>query len=196
MRNDQQLAGQAARGERAACAEILDRYGARLHRLARTYAAGEADAEDLTQEIFVQIFKSIGGYGGRASLSTWVYRVALNQCLKHKERRAPETVAYDDALASGPDHPGNPERWLSQRELSDQIQSALGTLTPQHRDIVELHEMHGLTYSECADILGIPLGTVKSRLSNAFRRLRESLGGYVQDTASGLSSETASESLS
>ncbi|BDI30182.1 RNA polymerase sigma factor [Capsulimonas corticalis] len=190
------MAERAARGERAACAEILDRYGARLHRLARTYAAGEADAEDLTQEIFVSLFKSIGGYGGRASLSTWIYRVALNQCLKHKERRAPDTLAYDETLPNGPDHPGDPERWVARRELADQVQSALGTLTPQHRDIVELHEMHGLTYSECAEILGVPLGTVKSRLSNAFRRLRDCLGGYVQDTASSAIPETASESLS
>ena len=64
-------------------------------------------------------------------------------------------------------------------ELSSEIERALDRLSPLHRDVIILHELHGLTYGECAEALGVPVGTVKSRLSNAFTRLRELLGGYV-----------------
>jgi len=176
--NDRQLTKGMQRGDATAFAAFVDRYGTRVHGLSRRYTRCEADAEDLTQEIFVDLCRAIGGFRGEAALSTWVYRVALNHCLKHQARRKPENVPLDDLPFA--DENADPARHAAQRELADRVEEALLTLSDGHREVVILHEMHGLTYTECADVLGIPVGTVKSRLSNAFGRLRERLGRYVR----------------
>ncbi len=177
--HDRQLAHQIQDRVPGAWAAFVDAYGPRLHRLARRHAACEADAEDLTQEIFVALYQSLPNFRGASSLATWSYRVALNHCLKHAAKARPVTVPYQDAREQpAPDALG-PAFQSARRELSGQIEAALEALSPGHRDAVILHELHEMTYAECAAVLGVPVGTVKSRLSTAFRRLRESLGGYV-----------------
>ena len=177
--HDRQLADQIRDHSPGAWAAFVDTYGPRLHRLARCYAPCEADAEDLTQEIFVALYQSLAGFRGESSLATWSYRVALNHCLKHAAKAKPITVPYDDARdQAAPDALG-PAQHAVRGELSGQLNAALENLSPSHRDAVILHELHEMTYAECAAVLGIPVGTVKSRLSTAFRRLRESLSGYV-----------------
>lgn len=178
--NDSRLATRMAAGDREAFATFLDLYGARVHRLARRYAQSEADAEDLTQEIFLDLYRSINTFRGESQLATWVYRVALNHCLRHREKYSRrETESFDETLHDTSDQSGDPARYAAQRELSEEVQTALDCLSELHRDVVILHELHGLTYHECAEVLGVPVGTVKSRLSNAFRALRSSLGIYV-----------------
>lgn len=177
-------------GDARAFAEFLDCYGGQVHRLARRFTRSEADAEDLTQEIFVDLCRSVLSFRGEAALSTYVYRVAMNHCLKHRSRQRPESLPLDEALlphdaaVSGRDSPAaaDPARHVARQEMKSRIDAALADLSPEHRDVVVLHELHGLTYAECAQVFGVPVGTVKSRLSNAFRRLRDRLGGYVLGT--------------
>ena len=177
--DDKRLAKRIQTGERRAFEEFLDAYGGRVHRLARRYAATEADAEDLTQEIFLDLYRCIGSFRGESQLGTWVYRVAVNHCLKHRARTRPEPLLLEDSLRAAEGGEGDPARCAQRRELSDQVRSALDDLSPLHRDVIVLHELQGLTYAECAAALDVPIGTVKSRLSNAFVRLRQTLGGYV-----------------
>jgi RNA polymerase sigma-70 factor (ECF subfamily) len=167
-----------AEGDGAAYDQFVATYGGRIRRLAGQYARTPSDADDLTLEIFVDIFRSIGSYKGRSSLATWVYRVAVNHCLRHRQREPMPPSPLDETQAAG-DGASNPERQAQIGELGRTIDDAMGRLTPEHRDVVILHEMHGLTYAECAETLGVPVGTVKSRLSNAFRKLRTMLSGYV-----------------
>lgn len=167
------------RGDAAAFAWLLDTFGGRVHGLARRYARTDADADDLTQEIFLALHRSLPGFRGDAALSTFVYRVAMNHCLKHRARQKPEAVAYDELPLAASSSEG-PERQAVNKELAHTLESALGTLTEEHRQIVVLHELHGLTYAECATALGVPVGTVKSRLFHAFRKLRVQLEGYVR----------------
>lgn len=179
MQSEQQLARRVALGDRRAFAQFVDTYGPRVHRLVRRYTRMEADAEDITQEIFLDLYRGLGGFRGASRLDTWVYRVALNHCLKHQQRRTPDALVYDDALYAEADPSAGPAQCAVRGELANQVQTALDGLAPMHRDVVILHELHGLTYGECAVALGIPVGTVKSRLSHAFRRLRTCLSGYV-----------------
>ncbi len=179
MRDDKRLAKQIAAGDPGAFAAFVDGYGPRLHRLVRRYTACEADAEDLTQEIFVDLYRSMAGFRGASALATWTWRVALNHCRKHAGRARPATVPYDEALGEREAEEHGPARHAARRELSEQVHAALDGLSPEQRDVVILHEMQELTYRECAAILQVPEGTVKSRLSYAFRRLRETLSGYV-----------------
>ncbi len=179
MPNDRQLASQIISGEPGAWAAFVDTHGPRLHRLARRYTACEADAEDLTQEVFVALYRSLPSFRGESSLATWSYRVALNCCLKYAAKIRPVTVPYDDARAEAAPLEHGPMHQAARRELTDHLHSALDGLSPDHRAVVVLHELHEMTYAECAAILSVPIGTVKSRLSTAFRRLRVSLSGYV-----------------
>lgn len=180
MHTDQQLARQICGGAAGAWTEFVDVYGPRLHRLARRYAPSEADAEDLTQEVFVALYRSMASYRGEASLATWAYRIALNHCLKSAAKMRLVTVPYD-AVREQPELPAlGPAALAARRELSGELHAALEKLSPDHRTVVMLHELHALTYAECAAVLSVPVGTVKSRLSTALRRLRVSLSDYVQ----------------
>jgi RNA polymerase sigma-70 factor (ECF subfamily) len=198
--DEQRLVRRLQQGDRRAFEEFLDAYGGRVHRLVRRYVSNESDAEDITQEVFLDLYRGVKNFRGDAALSTWIYRVTVNHCFKHRQRAKPPGVPLDEALSREEDWRADPLRAAGKSELRDQVNSAIGTLSPLHRDVVILHELHGLTYQECASILDVPVGTVKSRLSNAFRRLRESLGGYVlgqqAGTAPQLSVEAAGEMTS
>lgn len=164
-------------------AAILDRHGARVHRMARRHVQNESEAEDLTQEIFIDLYRGLAGFRGDCQMTTWVYRIALNHCLRRREKLRKRAdingESYDEELHTVADSRHDPARNLAQSELSEEVHCALDGLSPLHREVVVLHEMHGLTYSQCAAVLDVPIGTVKSRLSNAFRALRQSLRGYV-----------------
>ena len=180
MQTEQSLERSLRGGEPAAFAEFLDLYGERVQRLARRYTQSPADAEDLTQEIFLDLFHCAASFRGESSLGTWVYRVAINHCLRFREKsgRLPDQLPAEYECAD-PQSASGPEQSAVRRELSGQVERALGRLSPLHRDVVILHELHQLTYQECASVLQIPVGTVKSRLSNAFAALRTTLGPYV-----------------
>lgn len=203
---DRRLAARIAGGDRKAVEEFIDSYGSRIHALAKQYTPNGSDADDLAQEIFIDIFRCIGGFQGKSRLSTWMYRVSINHCLRYREKNSQQSVPYDDALVTAGDEAGkqriqgnpyadnwNPESVAERDELKDKVHTAINKLSDEHRDVVILHELHGLTYQECADALGIPVGTVKSRLSNAFKKLRTSLHGYVVGEDSVL--QKASETL-
>lgn len=185
---ERRLARRMAQGETRAFEEFVERYGTGLYRLARSNARTTADAEDLTQEIMIAIARGITGFRGEAGLKSWATRIAFNLCLKHRERRRDQSEPLDEVheLADGTE---GPARRAEQSELCDRMEGALGQLSEEHRQVVVLHEMQGLTYSECATVLGIPIGTVKSRLSNSFRRLRSSLSGYVLGEENGFTND-------
>src|ERR1051326_7541361 len=96
MQDEKRLVQRIQKGDRRAFEEFLDSYGGRVHRLVRRYVDNPSDAEDVTQEIFCDLYKSIGKFRGEAALSTWVYRVAVNRCLRHCQRRRPDSVPYDE----------------------------------------------------------------------------------------------------
>lgn len=183
MHRDAELAQRIKRGERRAFEEFVDAFGGPVHRLVRRYVENPADGEDVTQEIFCDLHRSIGGYRGEAALSTWVYRVALNHCWKYRQKNRPDCVSYDEQFIESveEDWRMDPAASAARSELAEQVHSALRELSPPHHDVVVLCELQGMTYQECAKTLQIPIGTVKSRLFHAFRRLRGLLSGYVQD---------------
>lgn len=196
LHDDRRLVRRIQQGDRRAFEEFVDSYGPRVHALVRRNVDNTSDAEDLSQDIFVDLYRSIGSFRGEAALGTWVYRVAMNHCLKYRQRARPACLPYDEALdadVTSSDWRSDPLRSAARQELSDQVRVALDGLSPLHRDVVILHELHGLTYQEVAAVLEVPVGTVKSRLSNAFRRLRESLGGYVLGQGPGLTADVVGE---
>jgi RNA polymerase sigma-70 factor (ECF subfamily) len=199
MVSEKRLVRRLQKGDAKAFAELVDAYGGRVHHLVRRYVDNPSDAEDVTQEIFTDIYKGLiaDKYMFRSKLSTWVYRVALNHCLKHCQRRRTDSAPLEDQELPDTDWRVDPARCAAHSELSAQVRHAVSQLSPLHSDVVILCELHGLTYQECAAALEIPVGTVKSRLSTAFRRLRGLLSGYVaagnDETVSTLPAEAVQE---
>jgi RNA polymerase sigma-70 factor (ECF subfamily) len=152
-----------------------------VHRLVRRYVDNASDAEDLTQEIFCDLYRCVANFRGASALSTWVYRVAVNHCLKYRQRRKPDSVNYEETDIQASDWHVDPAKSALKADLANHVHTALEALSPVHYDVVVLCELQGLTYQECASALNIPVGTVKSRLFNAIRSLRLSLKSYVCD---------------
>jgi len=168
-------------GSREAYERLMDFCEAKVFNLVRRMV-GDQDAEDVAQDALIEICKSVGGFRGASSLSTWVYRVAVNVCLEHRRRRRPVfTPIEEDCLERQADPSGEPAAVVLRNSVKGEVDSAVRRLSEAHRDVVVLHELQGLTYQECAEVLGCPVGTVKSRLSNAFVRLRELLGDYASE---------------
>jgi RNA polymerase sigma-70 factor (ECF subfamily) len=131
-------------------------------------------APDAAQETFVTAQKRMHEFEGRSELKTWLFGIALNHCRNLSRKRKPEVpVDWLADTASEPRHDGTDDRILDRETL----RCALAKLTSEHREVVLLHEVDGLTYQEAADLLGIPVGTVKSRLHHAFLQLRTSMRG-------------------
>jgi len=180
--NERKLVERIQAGDRKAFEQLLDAYETRVYRLALRFTNCITDAEDVTQEIFLAIYKGLGQFRGNSALGTWIYRIAMNHCLEFRRRRKLEHLPYDEGLAlPSLDWRDDPLQSAGRHELSEKVEAALNCLSPLHRDVIVLHELQGMTYQEVAATLDVPVGTVKSRLSNAFRRLRDLLGGYVRE---------------
>lgn len=174
----------------AAFNEIVARYKNKVYNYVNRMVHGVADAEDITQEIFVRAYLSINSFQGRASLNTWLFRIATNICIdynrKHGRLKGLTTSLQKDDSAEDADSElqiadgrYQPERLALNKELGEQLQAAMNELPEKHRSVVLLHDIEGLAYEEIAGIVDCPVGTVKSRLFNARMALREKLSHYV-----------------
>lgn len=176
-RDERKLIAELRTGSREACEKLLDLCEDRVYNLCRRMV-GEVDADDVAQEALIEICRSAPSFRGASSLSTWAYRVAVNVCLEHRRRRRPEFVPIEEGVVDLPSDPSSePSAVAVRNETRRNLEAAVRALPEIHRDVVVLHEMQGLTYQECAQVLGCPVGTVKSRLSHAFAKLREKLEG-------------------
>jgi len=178
----------------AAFNEIVSRYKNRVHNFVCRMVGPGTDAEDLTQETFVRAYMNIKSFQSRASLNTWLYRIATNICIDYT-RKARKTRAMTasfqreddednvDAAADLPDVRFDPQVVLLNRELGARLEQSVRSLPEKLRTVVLLHDIEGLPYDEIAHILDCPLGTVKSRLFNARSALKDKLQPYLEGAA-------------
>ena len=139
-------------------------------------------AEDLTQETFMQVWQHLADMRDRKAARAWVYRIARNQFLQHRRRTGGDTVALEDcALADRADPQAlSPQHNLEREELQAAVRLAVDRLTDAHREVIVLHNLEGLSLRQIAQVLDVPVGTVKSRRAKAFQALRDSLGKEVR----------------
>lgn len=135
-----------------------------------TRMVGQQDAEDLTQQVFLKVFRTIGQFAGRSRFTTWLHRLAINEALQHlrKQKNRHQRSLISDPMDEAPSH----EREQENREMLEQ---ALSRLDPQLRAIFLLREVERCSYEEIAEALNVPEGTVGSRLNRARRQLQEHL---------------------
>jgi RNA polymerase sigma-70 factor (ECF subfamily) len=152
-------------GERGAQRQLYDRYHRLVYRLV-VRMVGKPEAGDLTQEIFLRVFSRMASFRGDAAFSTWLYRLAVNECARHLSRRPRrlEGLHQEPACTAA-----GPERVLEQADL---LERALARLDPALRAVFLLREAEGLSYRQLAEVLGICPGTVASQLNRARTELQ------------------------
>jgi len=164
-----QLVAACQQQDRQAQQKLYEEFSGRLYRLA-VRMVGNEDADDVTQQIFLQVFRTIGQFGGRSRFETWLYRLAVNECLQHLRRR--KRKALQPLLGEPASHQHDAEARTEQREL---IEAALGRLEPDLRAVFVLREVEQMNYREIAEALDLSDGTVASRLNRARKQLRDIL---------------------
>lgn len=156
-----------------------------LYRFVRSYlGASREEAEDVTQDVLVEVYRSLPRFEGRSRLLTWMFGVARNLCLRHRrtaQRRPAAGTDGDETLRDLPDTGFDLDSALGRREVQERVQAAIEDLGPEHRGVVLLREIEGLSYEEIAEVLEIPLGTVRSRLHNARAALIERLAPRTRE---------------
>ncbi len=156
--------------------EVVEQHSARVYRLAYRLTGNVHDAEDLTHDVFIRVFRSLHAYQP-GTFEGWLHRITTNVFLdrmRRKQRIRFDALAEDaaDRLAG---RAATPEQVFAQTHLDDDIQRALDDLPPSFRAAVVLCDIEGLTYEEIADVLGIKLGTVRSRIHRGRAQLRKAL---------------------
>lgn len=174
------LVQRCARGDEAASAELVADHQRMVVQLAINLLGDRDEALDLSQEVFLRVFRTIHRFRGQSSLRTWIYRIAVNQARnRHRfwnRRHRADQVSLDEHVAlhgeflSAGD--STPDRVLAQKELAGRLQHALDNLPFDQRTVIVLREIDGLSYEEIAYSLGVAIGTVKSRLTRARQALR------------------------
>lgn len=173
-RTDGALVAAYLEGDGGAFDTLVSRHERRVYATCYRYFANAADAEDAMQDTFVILLRRASTYGGNAAFSTWLYRVTMNAChdlARRRARRPRVTGSGVDALADLP----APDDPLGDRELGVDLSRALARLDPATREAILLHDVHGLPYEDVAARLGLPVGTVKSRIHRGHARLADGL---------------------
>jgi RNA polymerase sigma-70 factor (ECF subfamily) len=181
--DERELVRRFQRGEPGSFEALYDRYGNRVYRFCFRLCGHTADAEDLAQEVFVAAYQGLERFEGRSTLATWLFRIALFRWKRLRGAHHPETVPLDEALevaATAPD----PAFVGVERLLLDQ---ALAALPPDLHEAFLLVKVEGLKYREAAVVLGLPQGTVQSRVHEAMVRMR----AVLADEEEGQSSRAA-----
>jgi len=157
--------------------ELYGAHGPRIYRFCHRLCANSADAEDLAQEVFVAAFRGLPRFAGRASLTTWLYQIALNRYRSMRGKKRPDTVSLDQNEASLP--AGDPQKaWLEEIALDQ----AMARLPAIQKETFLLVKGEGLTCREAAEALGVSEGTVKFRVYQAIQKLQATLSeGSVSD---------------
>jgi RNA polymerase sigma-70 factor, ECF subfamily len=178
---DAEIIALCLRGEGAAWEAIVARFRRRVFHIAYKFTGKHDEAEDLTQEIFLKLFKSLDKFRRDADFSTWLSSVARHYCIDHyRARKREREVLVDDLLAfdMAPASYGNPQRAIEETDSKVLLRRGLEQLPPKLREAVVLRDLQGLTYQEMAERLDLPEGTVKSRINRGreelLRRLRKS----------------------
>jgi RNA polymerase sigma-70 factor (ECF subfamily) len=179
--------------ENAAYDELVRTHHASIYHAAYRMLRDPGEASDVTQDVFVKVFRHIDGFRAESSLRTWIFRIAFSEILNRvrwsRRRYLHRTVSIEEEAekAAGGQAPplqladdgATPEARLEQKEREEAFQNALWKLSEEHRSVIVLRDIQGFSYAEASEILGISMGTVKSRLARARLELKKRLMPYL-----------------
>ncbi|HEV2237513.1 MAG TPA: sigma-70 family RNA polymerase sigma factor [Ktedonobacterales bacterium] len=190
---ESELIARARTGDQDAFAGLVRLHQRHVYLLALRMLHNEDDASEATQEVFLAAWQGLRGFRGEAQLATWLYRIAYNHCLKAAEARRRDAQARSE-LATASAHAARPAVKLSQmhaqtalRDLCDTVRMEIACLPPKYQAVLSLRHLQELSYEEIAEVLRVPIGTVKTHLFRARAILKERLADLDRAASGGLS---------
>ena len=195
--DERKLVRRAKRGDEKAFRTLMERYRRKVFSIAYGMVHNSEAAYDISQEVFIKVFRYLGSFQGTSSFYTWLYRISVNLSIDWLRKQGrQDLVDFDDtllrrepdgaeALAVPKVQDSDPFKALGRKELREQIAKAFESLSEKHRAVLLLREVEGLSYEEIARTLKIHKGTVMSRLHHARRNLQRVLRGYLKDRGKG-----------
>ena len=177
---DLDLITRAASGDTAAFQSLVERHRSMVYRVAYQFAGNHHDAEDIAQEVFIKVYRSLDKFRQDAQLTSWLYRIVMNACIDHRRRQLPAGAvpfgeeAEQKLLNTAEERPGPEERAYA-GELGEVLESEISQLPHGQRIVFIMRHHQGLKLGEIADALGLAEGTVKRQLHAAIHRLRRAL---------------------
>ena len=182
--DDRRLIAECLGGRRDAFGDLVSRYQNRLYNAAVRLVDSPEDAADVVQDSFLNAFQSLHTFKGDAEFFTWLYRIAFNTAISLKRKK--RAVASLDVSRNGehslePDDPSEyvrPGAALEKTEEETLLHDALARLSEEHRDVLVMKDIDGLKYEEIAEVMGVPIGTIRSRLHRARLELRDLLAPH------------------
>ena len=174
--SDEMLIARIAGGDRLAMQTLFARYRTPVYRWLLRLVGNETVAEDLLSDVFLDVWRQAGRFQARSAVSTWLLAIARFKALS--ARRSRKDAELDETIeATVADSTDNPEVVLQKKSRDQFVRTALTTLSPEHREIIDLVYYHDKSVDECAQILGVPSGTVKTRMFYARKKLAEMVKG-------------------
>ncbi len=189
--DDRQLVEDARKGDQAAFRALVERHQRKVYAMALSMLRDTDAARDVVQDAFIKAYQHLADFHGESGFYTWLYRIAMNLCIDRARRDKRFTkVEFDDG-AGGDDPPAaevaphrlgfDPAQALRDREIRERVGQALAQLSANHRTVIVLREVDGLSYKEIAEVMGCSEGTVMSRLFHARKRMQEMLRGLTEE---------------
>jgi RNA polymerase sigma-70 factor (ECF subfamily) len=174
------LVSRAAGGDASAFQALVERHRSMVYRIAYQFAGNHHDAEDIAQEVFIKVYRSLERFRQEAQLSSWLYRIVMNACIDHRRRHAPAGSApfgeeAEQKMLNTPEETPGPEQRAYAGELGAVLESAIAGLPRGQRIVFIMRHHQGLKLCEIAEALGLAEGTVKRQLHAAVHRLRQAL---------------------
>lgn len=177
---DSELITRAAGGDASAFQALVERHRSMVYRVACQFAGNHHDAEDIAQEVFIKVYRSLDRFRQDAQLSSWMYRIVMNACIDHRRRHSPAGAApfgeeAEQKMLNTPEEAPGPEATAYAGELGQVLEAEINRLPQGQRIVFVMRHHQGLKLCEIAESLGLAEGTVKRQLHAAVHRLRLSL---------------------
>jgi len=177
---DSDLVARAAAGDGSAFHALVERHRAMVYRLAYQFAGNHHDAEDIAQDVFIKVYRSLERFRYDAQLTSWLYRIVMNACIDHRRRQSPSgwapfTEEAELRMANTPEDGPGPEDQAYGGQLGEVLEAEIARLPPGQRLVFTMRHHEGLKLSEIAGALNLAEGTVKRQLHAAVHRLRDAL---------------------
>lgn len=180
MPADSDLISRAAEGDPSAFQTLVERHRSMVYRVAYQFAGNHHDAEDIAQEVFIKVYRSLDRFRQDSQLSSWLYRIVMNACIDHRRRHVPAGAApfgeeAEQRMLNTPEERPGPEDRAYGEELGQVLESEIGRLPKGQRIVFVMRHHQGMKLCEIAEALGLAEGTVKRQLHAAVHRLRQAL---------------------
>jgi RNA polymerase sigma-70 factor, ECF subfamily len=180
MSADADLISRAAGGDSSAFQVLVERHRSMVYRVAYQFAGNHHDAEDIAQDVFIKVFRSLDRFRQDAQLTSWLYRIIMNACIDHKRRsRFNSSAAFGDEaeqrMLNAPEETPGPEERAYGGEIGQVLETEIGRLPQGQRIVFVMRHHQGMKLCEIAEALGLAEGTVKRQLHAAVHRLRHAL---------------------